>query len=65
MSKYGLRKWLQKDRAMYQEMELFKNKFVQQVLMFCTQKAVPEKWIVEYVVDTITLQNSKTSKQKK
>jgi hypothetical protein len=65
MSKYGLWKWLQKDRSMYQEMELFKNKFVQQVLMFCTQKAVPEKWIVEYVVDTITLQNSKTSKQKK
>lgn len=65
MSKYGLRKWLQKDRSMYQEMELFKNKFVQQVLTFCTQKAVPEQWIVEYIVDTITLQNSTTRKQKK
>lgn len=55
MSKYGLRKWLQKDRAMYQEMELFKNKFIQQVLTFCTQKAIPEKGIVEYLVDAITI----------
>ncbi len=50
---------------MYQEMELFQNKFVQQILTFCTQKAVPEQGIVEYVIDTITLQKSERKKQKK
>lgn len=56
MAKYGLRKWLQKDRAMYQEMELFQNAFAQQILSFCRQKATPHKGIVAYLTDIMTLQ---------
>lgn len=55
-AKYGLRAWLKKDLEMYSEMELIKNKFPEQILRFCKNTYIPEKGIIEHVMDVVTLQ---------
>lgn len=64
-TKYGLRLGLKKDLEMYSEMELIKNKFPEQILRFCKDTYLPEKGIIEHVMDVMTMQHSKMSKQKK